>query len=149
MEYNYLNELRDHHKNQESTSVCRKIQERELVTVQEDNLPRGQWKMAVIQDIIKNGCCCSWSSNKGCNKTKSGKMSLLWRLVMKLCPLEVRSIFTDSNETQDDDKLKTSEERGRENNAATRPPKDKQQFKANLSEESLIWMNQGGQCDES
>ena len=45
----YLNELREHHKNRKSTSVCREIQEGELVTVQEDNLLQEQWKMGVIQ----------------------------------------------------------------------------------------------------
>ena len=49
----YLNKLREHHKNQESTSVCREIQEGELVAVQEDNLPRGQWKMGFIQRTLK------------------------------------------------------------------------------------------------
>ena len=45
----YLNELQEHQKNPQSTSVCIEIQERELVTIQEDNLPQGQWKMGVIQ----------------------------------------------------------------------------------------------------
>ena len=49
----YLNELPEHHKNRQSTSVCIEIQEGELVTIQEDNLPQGQWRMGVIQKILK------------------------------------------------------------------------------------------------
>ena len=49
----YLNELREHHKNRESTSICREIQEGELITAQEDNLPRGQWKMGIIQKTLR------------------------------------------------------------------------------------------------
>ena len=53
--------------------------------------------------------------------TKSVKTSLLRRPLTKLWPLEVRSTFTDFNETRNDGQLKTSEEKEKENNAATRP----------------------------
>ena len=52
--------------------------------------------------------------------TKSGKTSLLRRPVTKLCPLEIRR---DSKEIQNDGKLKISEEKQKENNAAARPPR--------------------------
>ena len=42
---------------------------------------------------------------------------------MKLSQLEVTNTFTDSNETGNDSKLKTSDEKETESNAATRPPR--------------------------
>ena len=68
---------------------------------------------------------------------------------MKLCPLEVRSTFTDSNETQDDDKLKTSKERGRENNAATRPPRRQAAIQGELVRRIVNLDELRGECDES
>ena len=76
----YLNELREHHKNREGTSVCREIQEGELITVQEDNLPRGQWKMGVIQRTLRG----EDGVVRGAEikiVTKSGETSLLRRPV--------------------------------------------------------------------
>ena len=49
---------------------------------------------------------------------------------MKLCQLEVTNTFTDSNETRNDSKLKTSEEKETETMLQLDPPED-----------SLIWMN--------
>ena len=116
----YLNELQEHQKNPQSTSVCIEIQG-ELGTIQEDNLPQGQWKMGVIQKTleVEDGVVLGAeirSSNKEC------KMSLLQRPVMKLCQLEVTNTFTDSNETRNDGKLKTM--------LQLDPPED-----------SLIWTN--------
>ena len=144
----YLNELREHHKNRESTSVCREIQEGELVTVQEDNLPRGQWKMGVIQRTLRG----EDGVVRGAEikvVTKSGKMSLLRRPVTKLCPLELRSTFTDSNGTRNDNKLKTFEDKERENNVATRPPRRQAAVQGELIRRIVNSDELRGECDES
>ena len=90
----------------------------ELVTIQEDSLPKGQWRMELVQQLLR--------SQDGVIRgaevkvvTRNGKTSRLRRPVTKLCPLEVRRSFPSSNTTKDD--FSDSEE----NRKATqnRPPR--------------------------
>ena len=88
----YLSELREQHKernNKGSKSMNREIQEGELVTIQEDSLPKGQWRMGLVEQLLR--------SQDGVIRgaevkvvTRNGKTSHLRRPVTKLCPLEVR-----------------------------------------------------------
>ena len=52
----YLSELREQHKernNKGSNSMNREIQEGELVTIQEDSLPKGQWRMGLCRTTVE------------------------------------------------------------------------------------------------
>ena len=52
----YLSELREQHKernNKGSKSMNREIQEGELVTIQEDSLPKGQWRMGLVEQLLR------------------------------------------------------------------------------------------------
>ena len=100
----YLSELREQHKERSdkgSKSMNREIQEGELVIIQEDSLPKGQWRMRLVEQLLR--------SQDGVIRgaevkvvTRNGKTNRLRRPVTKLCPLEVRRSFPSSNTTKYD-----------------------------------------------
>ena len=105
--------------------------------------------MGVIQRTLKgeDGVVCGTEIKV---VTKSGKTSLLIRRpVTKPCPLEVRSTFTDSNETRNDGKMKTSGEKENENNVAIRPPRRQTAIQGELIRRTVNSDELRGECDGS
>ena len=82
----YLVDLREFHRSRATGKVH--IQEGDVVLVKEDNLKRNQWKMGLIEDLIrgKDGIVRG-ATVRLCSK---GKRELLSRPIQKLFPLELR-----------------------------------------------------------
>ena len=83
----YLTDLREYHKMQGRKSVS--IEIGDLVLVQEDNIRRGQWKMAVVEKLIKG----KDGEIRGAvvRKAGKGKPQSFVRPLQKLYPLEISS----------------------------------------------------------
>ena len=85
----YLSELREQHKersNKGSKSMNRENQEGELVITQEDSLPKGQWRMRLVEKLLR-------SQDRVIRRakvkvvTRNGETSHLQHPVTKLCPV--------------------------------------------------------------
>lgn len=84
----YLTDLREFHRSKVSESA-RSVREGDVVTVYEENKKRGDWKMAVVESLIKGRDGVVRGAN--IRVIVKGKPMRISRPVQKLYPLEVRS----------------------------------------------------------
>ena len=102
----YLVELRNAHRHSPvSHNLSREVKLGEVVLVHDDDLPRGQWKLAVIVSLFK-GIDGRVRSASVRTLTQRGQLTTLNRPIQKLYPLEISasSYALNSNEppTSDD-----------------------------------------------
>ena len=92
----YLVDLREFHRSKATGKVH--IHEGDVVLVKEDNLKRNQWKMGLIEDLIrgKDGIVRG-ATVRLCSK---GKRELLSRPIQKLFPLELRMERKENGEVE-------------------------------------------------
>jgi hypothetical protein len=83
-----LTDLREFHRSKVSESA-RSVREGDVVTVYEENKKRGDWKMAVVESLIKGRDGVVRGAN--IRVIVKGKPMRISRPVQKLYPLEVRS----------------------------------------------------------
>ncbi len=100
----YLVDLREFHK--QTDARVANISKGDLVLIQEDNVKRGQWKMGVVEDLIKG----KDGIIRGAKVRKAGgKNETLNRSVLKLFPLEIASTGYDKKEGKDASESKDKE----------------------------------------
>ena len=102
----YLVDLREHHKGKQES--CNRIVERgDVVIVQEDNVKRGSWKMAVVEDLIvgRDGVV----RGAKVRLVRKGKSVFLNRPVQKLFPTEVKHDEGKKKESQKKEESKENE----------------------------------------
>lgn len=84
----YLTNLREFHRNKVSDDA-KPVQVGDVVTVYEENKKRGEWKMAVVESLIKGKDEVVRGAN--IRVIAKGKPTRMSRPVQRLYPLEVRS----------------------------------------------------------
>ena len=85
----YLTDLREFHRNKVSHESAKAVRVGDVVTVYEENKKRGDWKMAVIESLIKGKDEVVRGAN--IRVIVKGKPMRISRPVQKLYPIEVRS----------------------------------------------------------
>ena len=103
----YMTDLREYHKLADCKTVP--VRQGQLVLLQEENVKRGQWKVAVVDDVIygRNGEPRGAVIRK--SGGKRGKLELLRRPLQKLYPLE---ISTHSEAKEKSEELERKNEQG-------------------------------------
>lgn len=84
----YLTDLREYHRNKVSDDA-KLVQIGDVVTVYEENKKRGEWKMAVVESLIKGKDEVVRGAN--IRVIAKGKPTRMSRPVQRLFPIEVRS----------------------------------------------------------
>ena len=85
----YLVNLREFHR-AKAGRVVREVQTGDVVTVYEENKKRGEWKMAVVESLIRGKDNVVRGANV--RVIAKGKPVRISRPVQKLYPIEVKSV---------------------------------------------------------
>ena len=103
----YMTDLREYHKLSDCKTVP--VKKGQIVLLQEENVKRGQWKVAVVDDVIygKDGEPRGAVVRK--SPGKRGRLELLHRPLQKLYPLE---ISTHGNAKETSVELAKQDEQG-------------------------------------
>ena len=83
----YMTDLREYHKLSDCKTVP--VRKGQLVLLQEENVKRGQWKVAVMADVIYGKDRAPRGAVVRKSSGKRGRVELLNRPLQKLYPLEI------------------------------------------------------------